>query len=373
MLLIYILSLANKFIFGQDILCTKDYYGYFYMFPFLVVTGLVIFDKRLFKALIVMTALESIIGLGEYVTGVRSFFLEADPLNVIKDYSLLYNSRVFGLSVNSSILAYKVFLAFILIDFVHFKRYFAWILRIALTLGLFLSFSRVIVILVLLYWLLNSISMLRLGFRRALQESSFLFMAGLLCLNLIFIVQLKDQLTRGGHDAESSFAGATTFEEPEPQTCADKHAIPMKPGTMIETEQGLGDRIFMSAENIQSSGRKQIWLNYINFSEKHLLFGNGSDKLMLRRWLSLQGKFKLVHAHNSYLQLLASNGIIISLLYFLFYFAFWKTKNYLPILIIALYSFANYGIFWGFSYMDLIFIILLSTNLTRVYDNERTS
>lgn len=373
LVLILVLSLLNKIFFGHEILCLKDYYSSFYLLPFLIIIGQLVFHQKLFKTIIFLTALECVIAIIEYSIGFRSLIMTFEGNNIISDYSLLYNSRVFGLSVNSSVLAYKVFISLILIDFIQLKRQFNWVFRLILTVGLIFSFSRIIYLLLILYWFITMISYFRIGFKNAIRESSFLFMFLILIANIIFFNTIKNQLTRGAHDAETSFSNTTETTVGIPQKCSDIHALPLKEGTINPSDQGLGDKLLLSAENIQSSGRKKIWLNYINYIEQNFLLGNGSDKLMFRQWLVDYNRFKLVHAHNSFLQLLATNGIIITILYLVLYFSLMKSFNLIPVLIIILYSCLNYGIFWGFSLMDFMLIIFITHSLTRNYDYQRAS
>lgn len=366
---ILILSLANKLFNGQSILCARDYYAPFYLFPFLVLTSFLAFDLKLFKAIIVLVAFEVFFALIEYFMGVRSIIIDLGESNVIHDYSLFYNSRVYGLGVNSSVISLKLFVAFVLLDFVKFKPWQNWALRLVISIGLLISFSRIVVVLVLIYMACRFIYNLWKLKMEAIRETSVRFAAVVFIFFTIFSTTMIDQLLRGDHEAESIF---TPIEQPENYqfSCAETHAIPKLAGELNPEKQGWGDRLMMSAENVQSSGRKVIWLNYLNYIEKNLVFGNGSDKLMLRDWDPEKGQMKLIHAHNSYIELIASNGIIISVIILLLYFFLFKSHNYLPVFIIGLYSLGNYGIFWGFSFLDVIFLMLLIFNLNVQYDDQ---
>lgn len=368
-LLVLILSLFNKFFNGQPIICARDYYAPFYLFPFLVLTAFLAFDLKVFKAILWIVAAEVVFALIEYYMGVRSIILDLGESNVIHDYSLFYNSRVYGLSVNSSVISLKLFVAFMLIDFVKLKPWQNWTLRIIITIGLLISFSRIIVILVLIYLVCRFVYNFGILGREALRETSVRYAALMFILFAIFSNNMVDQLLRGDHEAESIF---TPIEQPEDYqfTCAELHAIPKFAGELNPEKQGWGDQLMMAAENVQSSGRKVIWLNYLNYIQKNLLFGNGSDKLMLRDWDAEKGQMKLIHAHNSYLELIASNGILLSILILALHLLLFSSRNILPIIIICAYSLGNYGIFWGFSFLDAVFIMLLIFNLKVHYDYE---
>jgi O-antigen ligase len=110
-------------------------------------------------------------------------------------------------------------------------------------------------------------------------------------------------------------------------------------------------------------------MNYIQFIGEHKWFGFGSDKLLFKAIDQDEKKLKLIHAHNSFLQLLASNGIIISFLFLGILFFIWTKKNLLLLIPILLYSCFQYGIFWGFSLLDVFFFSILITN-TNLLDEE---
>jgi hypothetical protein len=207
--------------------------------------------------------------------------------------------------------------------------------------------------------------------RQVYKSAGFQFNLLMLALILVFNSGIRNQLARGGHEAETVFGEKSLHEKLEPTSCAEIHAIEYQQGELDPAKQGWGEKMMIRAEGVQSSGRKLIWVNYLNFIEDNLILGNGSDKVMLRSWQNVTGKYKLIHAHNSYLMLIAANGILIAGLYFLFYLLNFKSRNFLAILCILVYSALNYGIFWGFSYLDAVFIILLTLKFKNSYDYAR--
>lgn len=369
--LILLVSLINKMVNGHHIYSLRDYYAPFYLFPILIAASALAFSQRFFKALILIIAFESLFGFAEYAAGMRSFFIDLGDSGVIRDYATLYNSRVYGLSANSSILAQKLLIAFILIDFVRFSKFWEWTLRVVLLLALLITFSRIAIIVLLAYWMISFLIGVMHSKVTAWKSPNLLFKALLLISALVFISPLKNQLTRDGHDAESAFEAED--ESSSKRILENTNALKLSKGESDPNKQGLGDKLMKSAEGIQSSGRKLIWLNYINYIEKKPLFGNGSDKLMFYKYSVAKQKFKMIHAHNSFLQLIASNGIIIAALYFLFYILLFRSRNFVAIGAILIYCLGNYGIFYGFSSMDVIFLILLIYPLTANYDHARES
>ena len=152
-----VLAGINKLFNGFEILCLRDYYAPFYLFPFLVLSSSLSYSRPLFLGIVLIVAGESVVGIFEYFSGIRSFVLDLGELSEITDYSLLYNSRVYGLSGNSSILGYKILIAFLIIDYCKLKPWQEWSLRGLLLIGLLLSFSRMAVIVLLIYWVLRLI------------------------------------------------------------------------------------------------------------------------------------------------------------------------------------------------------------------------
>ncbi|MGB1518419.1 MAG: zinc metallopeptidase, partial [Crocinitomicaceae bacterium] len=63
--------------------------------------------------------------------------------------------------------------------------------------------------------------------------------------------------------------------------------------------------------------------------------------------------------------------IMIGGLFLVFYLYFWKKINWIPVITILIYSLGNYGVFWGFSVMDLIFLILLTHHLKLGYEYKK--
>lgn len=366
-IILMILAGVNKLTNGHEILCMRDYYAPFYLFPFLILSSSLSFSRSLFLGIVLIVAGESVIGIMEYFSGIRSFVIDLGDLSEITDYSLFYNSRVYGLSGNSSIMGYKVLLALLVIDYCKLKPWQDWSLRGLLLIGLLISFSRMAIVVMLIYWVLRLIILNRkLITKEFLSRSSVQYYLLVVLISIVCYKPLMYQLSRGGHEAES----VLNLEEDPNQinSCELSHALPMRSAELDPDKQGWGDKLMLTAENVQSSGRKLIWLNYINFIEENLWFGNGSDKPMVRMWLPDEGRYKLLHAHNSILMLFATYGLLLGLLFLAFYFYYWKGHNWLPILAILLYSMGNYGVFWGFSAMDVIMLILMSHKIKLSYD-----
>lgn len=360
--IILFVSLINKTFNGHVIISMRDYYASFYLLPALVICSLFLNNKNFFRGLIVLTLLEIVVAIAEFYVGNRSFLLDLGDLQYFDSYSLLYDSRVYGLGVNSSVLSYKILIAFFLVDYTSMRKSFEWGTRILLFIGLVITFGRTTILVLFFYWILKVIvSLISKNRKENIKSTHFQFSVATLILVLVFNSYVKDQLTRGSKIGESVGVAALEKQEEMPLIV---NSIPMKAAEMDPKKQKLGDKIFTRLESVQTSGRKKIWLNYINYIDDHLWFGNGSDRLYIKIWLEDKVSIKSIHAHNSFIQLLASNGLLIFILYLVFYFIWMKSTNYTVILAILVYSLGNFGIFWGFSYLDIIFLIFLRFPLT---------
>lgn len=233
------ISLGNKMFNGNDVLCLKDYYASFYLFPFLIISARLAFSEKFFKYLIVLTVLESIVAIAEYSLGVRSFFMDTGDLNLITDYKLLYNSRVFGISVNSSVLAYKILIVFFLIDHVKLKKWTRWLLCTFLLIGLLITFSRMVVLVLLFYWFVAFlVKTMRLR-KKLFQDGPALFYLVILTVVLVFNSFLTNQLFRGSHQAESVTVLRDVAQSKSIETCISSHAMELRAAEVDIHKQAL--------------------------------------------------------------------------------------------------------------------------------------
>ncbi len=114
------------------------------------------------------------------------------------------------------------------------------------------------------------------------------------------------------------------------------------------------EQLFRGKENIDLSSRDLIWIQYFDFIKENFLLGNGSSKTYLE-----VPQYGEMQAHNSYIQFLASNGILISFIFWLWIAGNISKKNILFLIPFFIFSVANYGIFWVISFMDIFFFKFL--------------
>ncbi len=115
------------------------------------------------------------------------------------------------------------------------------------------------------------------------------------------------------------------------------------------------DQFFRGRGGVDLSYRDILWKQNFEFISKNLLFGNHSFK-----YLTLLDEYGFYeHAHNSFIEMLSTHGLFIFLLYVLLIAVNVKRGNALLVMPFIILSLFQYGIFWGISFLDIIFFKLL--------------
>jgi O-antigen ligase len=117
---------------------------------------------------------------------------------------------------------------------------------------------------------------------------------------------------------------------------------------VVEFSETIINQFTRNTQKVDLSGREKIWAQYIDQILSNPWFGNASHKVWFK-----------YHAHNSFLQLIATNGIIISIFYFGFIVTHARRNNLIYLAVMMVYSFFQYGIFWGISIIDIVFYVFL--------------
>jgi len=368
--IVYLLvSYLNKLINGHPVTSLRDLYASFLLFPVLLFSSAFLNLRKVFKFFLYFVVFEILIGLVEYYYGVRSFFLEnVADVNLASDF--LYDHRVNGLSLSSSIFSLKLLVAIIAIEFANIKQGLKIILKGLLMMGVLISFNRALIVSILLFWIIlfmyNLITCKKYNLRNSLfMAKNFLLFTGIFLLfsdhNILTEMKKKNpekqQLELKFKSIEEKLT-FNDFKESEYTMFFPK----IKEGNILDTNL-LANKIFYnSAKGFNTSGRTLIWMNYIAYIDQHKWFGFGSDKLLFKSIDQDNKKIKLIHAHNSFLQLIATNGLFISLLFLCIIWMIWTKKNFLFLIPILVFSTFQYGIFWGFSLLDLFFFSILMYN-----------
>jgi hypothetical protein len=251
--------------------------------------------KDILRFLIFFIVLEAFCTVFQGVSGISGFWYNSYEFNEFGE-SMLYFSRPNGLSLNSSISSQKFLLGFwLLFHHKFFSRYkiFFVISIISILFALYYSFNRtVIATLVLGVFAFDLYNRKIKLFYKFILSVSFI---GVVSYFSIFIVQ---QFLRG----------ASSISE--------------------------------------SSSRSIIYSNGFDFIKTNLLLGNNSIKYFYGE--------KQYHLHNSFLELIASNGLLISFLVLLAYFTLLRRRNSSFKILLGFYSILQFGIFWGIGFFDII-------------------
>jgi len=302
--LILLLSGVNFIVNEPNEIYTPSFFPQFILLPLTVFIATQ-FTKKDARVLSFLVAFEVGVAILEYFAGVSTFLPGLKNYEVFSDSELMYFHRPLGLSVNSSILAVKCLLALLLIDF--FNRYHTLIdkvLWLVLLVGVYLTFGRTVFLSLLVFFGFKILYWYR---SRKSAVTWFYAIAGAIIV-LVFAVDF-----------------------------------------LIENQEVIVNQLTRNTQKVDLSGREKVWPFYIEFIKENVWFGNGSYKI----W------FGLYHAHNSFLQIIATNGILISSLYFGLILYYINHKNLIYILTILVYSIFQYAIFWGVSITDIVFLFFL--------------
>lgn len=307
-LLIIILSLFNECIYlirfpETDV--SVLYLIPYSLFIFLTIQASKVFDERIIRWLILFIMLDVLAAIYQKLIGVNSFFAETAT-----DYAgdLLYAAKVNGLNVNSTGLAYKLLFGLILYTkYPKQQLVNRYVFYLFVVIGIYLSFSRTIILSALLY------VSTQLFFFPIKKRSKFLISLAVVGVFSVLIAPYWDLIVL----------------------------------QMMRGNDNLSDA---------SSGRDALFGYFWNFILQHPIQGYGSFKLNV----NLDGI--LFHAHNSYLQTFANNGIIIGMLYMTIITRNLHRNNVAYIFPILFAIFFQNIIFWGLNLYDLLFYKLLMDN-----------
>tara|TARA_B100000508_G_scaffold141079_1_gene146055 strand:+ start:26546 stop:27721 length:1176 start_codon:yes stop_codon:yes gene_type:complete len=274
-------------------------------------------SKKDLVVIVYIIAIEAVIVIVQFGIGVNSFYPSIKNEVVSPELAdLMYYRKPFGLSYNSSIIAYKLFVAYLIMDYLKLKGQFYLIIRLVLIISIYFVFNRTVFLVMIVYFGLSMIRLYGPVIEQLLSYRLYRFQVKYVLLGLVVLV------------------GLTAF------------ILIYQDVLMNQLTKGKG-------KVVELSGREHIWSEFIEFIKVNWGFGNGSVKYYVDHLDSL------AHAHNSYLQVISTNGIFISILYFWLIIRNLNKKNLPFIIVILVYSFFQYGVFWGISLMDIILFKLL--------------
>ena len=283
-------------------------------------------DIRVFYYVLIFISVEVFVGMLQYTMEVKSFFPSISQ-HITGEApfgykGLIYYKRVAGLSPNSSSFAYKICIGILLLYFLKLKGRKLWMYGTIFTIGLVITFTRSVILTVLLFLFLINIPQVK-RFANDLLSKKFKVLYMLFALGL-FIVGL----------------------------------------TIFASWEELYYQLNRGMEDADLSQRDVVLSHYYQFVKDNPYFGNGSYKL----WMNINGE--LFHGHNSFLQTFATNGIFIGLIFVYLVFRNLNRYNFYYIIPILIFSLFQYVIFWGVSFMDLMFFYFLFTNKERLLEEK---
>lgn len=305
--------LTGKF-FGNTNYIFKDYERSRDFFPFTVILfGTIFFSKNMsldkMKYLLYFILFEALIAIVEFSIGIQYIIYPGDLGGETKfgETDLLYYNRVFGLSPNVSVLGLKLVVGIVFSIFLFEKNKISksntYKFIIIIFIAAILSFQRTAILTVfifLVFYFLPQLFKMKLKYKLAL-----LGIAGVLVLLILTnLGQIVFQFTRGS-SGEFNDIRAVIF--------------------------GL----------------------YIEFISENMVWGNFSEKI----YMSFAGHS--YHAHNSYLQLIATVGIPLFLIWLLYLVQIIKGARLIFIIPFLIYSLTQYGVFWGCSLFDIAMYSLI--------------
>lgn len=313
-LLIILFSFIYRFFYGNTI---KDFFPETVLMLLTLTYSKFIKIKDL-KILIFIITLEALVVLLEYFLGVQSIIpsVQAKIASGATSYesNLLYYSRPYGLSENSSIIAYKLFIGFALTIYLRLTSYFWRVVQALILLASFFTFNRTVLLIIVIFICLLFIKPTIVFYGNLLRmkiKKNHITPLIFITLALILIISF------GVYYFETIFSQLTR------------------------------------SKGFDLAGREGIWERFIVFIKNNFWFGNGT----LKYTVSHHDGF--AHAHNSFLQILASHGFFIFILYMFLVIRNIRANNIIFILSFLSYSLFQYGIFWGISLMDIIFFMFL--------------
>lgn len=309
----------------------KDIYSFGYLFPFTYIIARLIKGREdILKYILYFIIIEVIISLIEYAFGVNTFYTSLKRYRIFESYDMLYFTRTFGLGSNSSLLSFKYIFGLILLSVIKFPKKTAIIYELTLLIGSIITFGRIALIVVFFFLILRLLDSIFIK-----KNVNLLSQIPFILIALFFTVNPSwtyNQFTR--NDTVVSL-GRIDIDELAENDIQDGETVTFTNGL------GLG--------KVDMSGRNEIWNVFMTYIFEHPHLGNKGRKIMFGRY----------HAHNSFLELLASYGIYMFLFMLFIIFRNLSIHNYVFILTLGLLSIGQYLVFWGLSIFDILFYYLI--------------
>lgn len=273
--------------------------------------------KRSIRIFVLFVLVEILVGFYELSQGTVALTEYQASLayqNLSYSSTLLYDIRVFGLSANSSVFAEKIFVAFIFFYMAGKKSPLRLPVYLMLVAGLIITFNRTAIVSIIFFIALLSI----INYRSFFHKPGFLFIA--ICVisaasfsYLYYYDEILNQLFRGNT------------------------------GSLSNSELT----------------RLSFWQYALQILGENPFSGNGSLTFRI-----LDDYGILQHAHNSYIMVLVTHGVLIPIMLFLYVVLGIRKTTVAPILSVLAFSSAQYFIFWNLSVPDILLFWLVGQSYT---------
>lgn len=303
-LLIIVLGCINNFTGADRIGDTWDVIPFFLLHSLTFLIALCLNRKDL-ELVILFVVVEALFVIVEFAMGVNTVFASHPEFRQVSGLEYLYFLRPMGLSSSPSTMAFKLLCALVLLDYIGEKNARWKTFRIILIIAVIVNFNRTSMVALACYYAAKFVLE---------RDDSPKFKYRLLVIMALafFFVVL------GGIDI-------------------------------------VFDQFFRGRGNVDLSYRDVLWKQNFEFISNNLLFGNHSFK-----FLTFLDEYKAYeHAHNSFIEMLSTHGLFIFLLYILLIAVNVKRGNALLVMPFIILSLFQYGIFWGISFLDVIFFQFL--------------
>lgn len=307
----------------------KDLYSFAYIFPFTYIVAKTVSSRQnIYKYIIYLLILESIFCILEYIFGVSTFFTSLRLFRHFDNYQLLYYTRVFGLSANSSGLTLKLVIGLLLLDKTDWNVKIKRTLELLFLTASVLTFGRIALIVIFIYYTLKIFDVIK---KKNFEWKNYIPFFMFLIFFSVNPIWTKNQFTRNSMKISSH----STFEDDDIEENVE------------DIDMSLLKELRL--DKINMSGRSHIWTAYAMYGYQHPFLGYKGKKFMLGH----------VHAHNSYLEMFASYGIFMLMFILIMIATKINKSNYVSIISLLVLAFGQYLIFWGISIYDIIFYSLL--------------
>jgi len=309
----------------------KDFYSFAYLFPLTYIIARTLKGRNdIFKYFIYFILIELTVSIIEYALGVNTLFHEYKRFRTFDSYDLLYFTRTYGLSPNSSGLSFKYIYGLILLDIVGFSKRKTIIIELLFLIGSVFTFGRIALVVVFFYLILRLLDILITKKRFELtKQIPFILIFIFFAANPTWTTK---QFTRNG-----TIVNQSKFDEEE----LEENDLTKEEMIKLTKKFGL--------DKLDMSGRNEIWNTFLTYSSENIQFGNKGKKLLFGRY----------HAHNSYIEFLASFGIYLFIFFAFIFLRNISSNNYVYLLTLGLLAMGQYLIFWGVSFFDIIFYYLI--------------